>query len=440
MTRPLSPRRFPAALSLLLLAAAPAAFAQDDPAPEPTPDTPAGAPEPDAPQEEVTPDEKTDDEQPPADDAEPAGDAETAEMKDDGEGADEGEEEGEEKDAEPKAVVTELLVQNLETPTGLAISPQSGDVLVATRYGVYRYQPKPHAVFIEVEGYDDPDVMGEDGGYEIGPLSLDFYGDSELVVGGGAKPAGEEIVQTFEIGLEPRGDDPQIADQDGKQSAGPVPADVAGGEGAGNFVGVAVGDAAIYVSTSGTTPKGWILKIPVNPEEDGKFGDIEPGIATAEVAGVGGPGPLAWDADEHLVVGLWGGPDRDDDAIGVFDVATGELVKKYDVDIAEFGGMAYSPAGDLYVTDMGLTGEETGGIYKVTFDGDAATATKLGPFTQKQKSGNPKPFTPKVPAALVFDADGKLYLTTLGEPGGGETGDDGEEMSAGGLHLIESLE
>ena len=404
---------------LLLLAGAPAAFAQDDPAPQETPDTPAGSPEADATQKEVTPDEKTDDEQPPAETEEKPGDEAKEEMKEDEKA--EGDEAAEEEKAEIKP---ELLVENLETPTGLAIAPQSGDVLIATRYGVYRYQPKPHSIAIEVEGYDVVATMGEDGQFEIGPLSLDFYGDSELVVGDGSKPAGEEIVQTFEIGLEPRGDDPQIQDQDTVKTAGPVPADVAGGEGAGNFVGVAVGDAGIFVSTSGTTPKGWILKIPVKPEEDGAFGEIEPGIATADVAGVGGPGPLAWDADEHLVVGLWGGPDRGDDAIGVFDVETGELVKKYDVEIGEFGGMAYSPSGTLYVTDMGLSDAEAGGLYKVTFDGDAATAERVIPLDK--------------PAAVMFDADGKLYLTTLGTPEEGKTTADGEPFSPGALHLIEA--
>ena len=410
------PRLLPAFLTLTLLAAP--AFGQDEPAAEPTPDTPAGSPEADATQQEVTPDEKTDDEQPPEEPpAETAEDGDDdAEMKEDAA--------EEEETPEPKAEIKpELLVENLETPLGLAIAPQSGDVLVATRYGVYRYRLEPHQVFIEVEGYERTDTMGEDGGFEIGPLALDFYGDSELVVGNGGLPAGEEIVQTYEIGLEPRGDEPQIQDQDQQKTAGPVPADVAGGEGAGNFAGVAVGDSGIFVSTAGTTPKGWILKIPVKPEEDGAFGDIEPGIATADVAGVGGPGPLAWDADEHLVVGLWGGPDRGDDAIGVFDVETGELVKKYDVEIGEFGGMAYHPNGTLYVTDMGLTDSDAGGLYKVTFDGDAATAERV---IQLDK-----------PAGVVFDADGKLYLTTVGTPEEGKTAADGGDFSPGALHLIE---
>ena len=416
------PTPFSRALAPLTLAAAiafvPTAWGQDDPAPEPTPDTPAGAPEADAPQPEKTPDDKTDDEQPPEDAPE---EQPEAEMKDDAEKGSDAEAEGEPAE-EKKEITPEVVVTNLETPTGLAVAPQSGDVLIAHRFGIYRYVPQQHAIFIEVEGYE-ADTMG-DPGLPVGPLSLDFYGDSELVVGNGSQPAGEEIVSTYEIGLEPRGDDPQIQDTDAKQTAGPVDGDTAGGEGADNFTGVLVGDAFIYVSTSASTPKGWILKIPA---EKGKFGDIEPGIATADVAGVGGPGPIIADENENLVVGLWGGPDRGDDMIAVFSPKTGELVKKYDVDIAEFGGMAYSPKTDkLYVTDMGLTATGgKGGLYEVAFDGDEAKVTEVLGGLDK-------------PAGLAFTADGKLYLTTVGTPEEGKKDSAGDPFSPGKLHLIDA--
>ena len=417
MPRPLPTLAATLALGLLS-AGVPFAAAQDDPAPEPTPDTPAGSPEPDAPQQEVTPDEKTDDEQPPAD---PPADA-PAEMK---EGDDESDApaEGEGEPEKKAEVKPELLVENLETPTGLAISPQTGDVFVATRWGVYRYSLATHSVSIEIEGYDVPDTMGEDGEFEIGPLSLGFFGDSELVVGNGAAPEGEETVQTYEIKLEPRGDAPLVADTDAKQVAGPVDADTAGGEGAGNFAGTLVGDDAIFVSTSGTTPKGWILKIPA---AEGTFGEIEPFVATADGdrAGLGGPGPMAWDGDGNLVVGLWGSPDPGDDAIAVFNADTGDLRAVYKAEIGEFGGLAYQPeTNTLFATDMGL-GTDRGGLYKITLEGEQAKAEKVIALDK--------------PAGIAFAADGKLYLTTLGTVEDGKMTDSGEPFSPGALHLIET--
>ncbi len=411
----------------LLWACAPAlpAFGQEEP------DAPAGSPAADATQPEVTPDEKTDDEQPPADP--PPADADPAEPKpkDKPAGAAENQPpatkspenepaENPPKDEAKAEIKPELLVENLETPAGLAIAPQSGDVMVATRFGVYRYVPQTHAVFMEVVGYDEPDTIGEDGEWEIGPLSLDFYGDSELVVGGGSAPEGEEIVQTFEIGLEPRGDAPQIQDTDAKQTAGPVDASTAGGEGAGNFTGVLVGTKGVYVSTSGTTPKGWILKVPV---DKGEFEPIEPFIATADAAKVGGPGPMAFDAEGNIVVGLWGGAMPGDDAIAVFSDA-GDLRAVYQSEIGEFGGMAYSPKTKaLYVTDMGLS-TDRGGLYRVTLADEKVKAEKILALDK--------------PAAIAFSADGKLYLTTLGTRVEGKTTPDGDKFSPGALHLIDA--
>ncbi|MEM9702520.1 MAG: hypothetical protein AAF907_08760 [Planctomycetota bacterium] len=324
-----------------------------------------------------------------------------------------------EEDADEDAIEPELLVKNLETPTGLAIAPQSGDVMIATRWGVYRYVPQPHAIFIEVEGYDEADTVGEDGEWEIGPLSLTFLSDSELAVGGGADPEGEELVKTFEISLDPRAAGALIQNTDAKQIAGPVEAATAGGEGAGNFTGIAVGEKGVYVSTSGTTPKGWILKVPV---EDGKFGEIEPFLATADVAKVGGPGPMAKDADGNLVVGLWGGPMPGDDAIGVFNEA-GELQGVYRGEIGEFGGLAYSPKTKaLYATDMGLS-TDRGGLYRVTLEGEELKSEKILALDK--------------PAGLAFAEDGTLYLTTLGTPDESQRTPDGGRFSPGALHLID---
>ena len=416
MPRPSLSSLSAAVLAALLLSAGPA-LAQDDP---------AGAPEPDAPQQEVTPDEKTDDEQPPEEKPAEEQKEETPEEATEEEATEEEaegmkEEQEEQKEEEKPEVKPEAVVIHLETPTGLAVAPQTGDVLIAHRFGVYRYTPDTHAVSIEVEGYAEPDMMG-DPGLPVGPLSLDFFGDSELVVGNGAGKAGEEIVSTYEIALEPRGDDPLVQDTDAVQTAGPVGADTAGGEGADNFTGVHVGDAYIYVTTSASTPKGWVLRIPNN---EGKFGDIEPGIATADVAGVGGPGPIVATAEEKLLIGLWGGPDRGDDVLATFDPESGELVNKYDVDIAEFGGMAYSPVTQkLYVTDMGLTAEGgKGGLYEVDLTGEEAKVTEVLGGLDK-------------PAGLAFTAGGDLYLTTVGTPEEGATTPDGEPLAPGVLHLI----
>ena len=434
MPRPLTPL-------LALLAAcwltAPA-FAQDEeevPTPDETPaaetapegETPAGSPQDQKSTEgkepATAPEGEGDDkpEPPKEDEAKPA---DEPEMKQDAaaEGDDQevAEEPAEEEPA--KKIEPETLVTNLESPAGLAISPKSGHVFVATRFGVYRYDPGAHKVYMDVVGYEEPvDTLSE--GLEIGPLGLDFFGDSELIVGDGSRPAGEDVVRVYEIPDAPRGDEPANQKDAATQTFGPVGADVAGGEGAGNFAGIAVGDAHVYVSTANTTPKGWILDIPL---ADGKLGAVEPGIATADAAGTGTPGPLAWDAEENLVVGLMGEMEPGDGMLAVFDPDGGELLKKYDLgEISDPAGIAYSPKTDkLYVTDMSLHDPAAGGLYEVMLDGDEATVKRL--------------LTLDKPAGVIFDADGKLYLTTWGTPDESKKAADGEPLSPGALHLIDA--
>ena len=55
------------------------------------------------------------------------------------------------KKEEPKkpAVTVKTLVTNLESPSGIAIQEGTGHVFVASRYGVYRYDPKGKTVDLE---------------------------------------------------------------------------------------------------------------------------------------------------------------------------------------------------------------------------------------------------------------------------------------------------
>ena len=45
---------------------------------------------------------------------------------------------------EAPAIKQKLLVTNLENPSGVVVHPGTGHVFVASRYGVYRYDPEKY--------------------------------------------------------------------------------------------------------------------------------------------------------------------------------------------------------------------------------------------------------------------------------------------------------
>ena len=82
-------------------------------------------------------------------------------------------------------------------------------------------------------------------------------------------------------------------------------------------------------------------------------------------------------------------------------------------------GLAYSPkTGKLYGTDFSWSDVSKGGLFELTVENDAVKATKIKSLDK--------------PAALAFDKDGKLYVTTFG------TAKEGSDKSPGELIVIDA--
>ncbi|QDT66692.1 YncE family protein [Calycomorphotria hydatis] len=328
--------------------------------------------------------------------------------------------EGEEK-ADEAAIEPITLVTNLENPSGLAIHGPSGDVFAASRYGVYRYDPKNHAVSIEVAGYE-PDVYGKGPKYDIGPLGLDFLGDDMLVVGDGSRKDGEELVRIYKVGKEPR--KAPLDEKKAEHTFGPIEAGEASARGEGNFYDVAVGKNAIFITSNGDDTKGWIQKITL---EDGVPKEMTPSIATKEAVGVDAPVPLVFNKDmSELFVGQMGEITVPGDSLLlVFDPETGELKRKYELGLSDPTGIDFSPkTGKLYVTDFAWAKPEDGGLFEVTFDGENVSTKKIVSLDK--------------PTAIKFDKDGKLYVTVIGTVDPEAKSKSGDQLSAGTLVVIDA--
>lgn len=327
--------------------------------------------------------------------------------------------------AGPEAVT---LVTNLENPTGLAVHAKTGHVFVASKFGVYRYDPKGHGVTLEISGYP-VDIYGKGPMYDLGPLGLDFLGEDTLIVGDGSRPDGEEVVRTYKIADAPT--QTPIPEGNAEKTLGPIKEghDTASGEKTtkpeGNFYDVAVGPTGVFITSNGDDTKGWIHKIAVT---DGKLGDaLVPTIATKAAVQVDAPVPIEFNADKtELWVGQMGEVNVPNDSLLlVFDPNSGELKKQYPLGLHDPAGLAISPkTKKVYVTDFAWAKPEDGGLFEVTIEGDKATTKKI---VQLDK-----------PTALAFDADGKLYVGVVGTADPNAKTKDGEPLSPGKLVVIDA--
>ncbi|MGC1273954.1 MAG: hypothetical protein WBC44_09620 [Planctomycetaceae bacterium] len=404
------------------------AFAQDKPA-EPATEQPAEPKPEEKPAEEKSAEEKPADEKPAEEKPKAEKPAEDKPKEDKPAAEKPAEEKPADKPADaaagPEAVA---LVTNLENPSGLAIHAKTGHVFVASKYGVYRYDPKGHGVTLEISGYAT-DVYGKGPKYDIGPLGLDFVGEETLVVGDGSRVDGEEVVRSYKIADAPA--QTPTPEGNSEKSFGPIKegAETALGEPTtkpeGNFYDIAVGKTGVFISSNGDDTKGWIHRIELT---DGKLGDkMVPTIATKTDVQVDAPVPLEFNADKtELYVGQMGEINVPGDSLLlVYDPASGELKKQYPLGLHDPAGMAISPkTKKIYVTDFAWAKPEEAGLFEVTLEGDKATTKKI---LQLDK-----------PTALAFDKDGKLYVTVIGTVDENAKTKDGEPLSAGKLLVIDA--
>lgn len=320
-------------------------------------------------------------------------------------------------------VTPRALVVDLDNPCGVVVHPEAGHVFIASRHGVYRYDPDaPDLIHFEVLNVTEPtDVYGEGPRYAIGPLGLDLLDSEHLVVGDGSRKDGEEQVRIYKIDPSKREQPHQpYRESEAAYSLGPIEASEKTSEGEGNFYGVAVGAGAIFVTCNGDDTKGWVAKAEL---KDGKPGDLKLAIATKVATGVDAPAPITFTPDSgELVIGQMGEIDVAGDSLLTFyDPNTGELKRNFETGLFDVTGLAYSSKnGKLYATDFAWMKNEAGGLFELAVEGDRLMATKIISLDK--------------PTALAFDQEGNLFVTVIG------TAEEGSEQSPGALLVVEAAQ
>lgn len=306
--------------------------------------------------------------------------------------------------AEDKVKVTPVL-KGLLNPSGLASEPGTTHLLVSDS-GAGRI------LCFHTDGWEyekvitkfAKDVYGKGPMYDVGPLGLAFHG-RQLVVGGGDQVDGKEVVYVFN--MPPHG---QSITADKGQTLGPIGPSPDSPKGEGNFFGVAVTKAGVFITSNGDDTKGWILKAPLS---GGKFGELKPFIATKSKVSVDAPAAITVDKHGHLVVGQMGEVNAAGDSLlTIYDASTGELITSAKTGLSDLVGLAYSPkSGKLYGIDFSWVDPSKGGLYSIELSGEDKDATVK---TEKLCSLDK-------PAAMCFANDGKLYVAEFGTQAEGST-------------------
>lgn len=297
----------------------------------------------------------------------------------------------------------EVLSGQLDTPSGLAIQPGTGDLFVATLRGVLRLDAdSSYAANLEIVGFP-VDSYGKGPSYQFGPLGLAFRDSEHLIIGGGGKPDGEDGISIFRVADQPC-DSPQNAAMP-HAAAAPIRKGDQSLRGEGNYFGVLASQDRIFATSHGDDTKGWISEVRFG---HGTLPKIEPLIAAKQATGRDGPTGLVLLPDDLLLVALIGELDeREDSLLAEFELATGKLGRSLATGLRDITAIvADSSNSQVYALDFSWSDVERGGLYSLTLRETPMQQTKLASLPH--------------PTAMCLDASGDLFVATLGDPKPGQ--------------------
>lgn len=314
------------------------------------------------------------------------------------------------------------VVTGLDNPCGVAIQPETGHVFVADSGGKRVVRVVDGEVTDVITGFP-LDVYGKGPKYNIGPLGLAFLNQNTLVVGGGGNIDDKELLRIYEV---PAAGDKAISADDMKASFTLPANETLAAEG--NYYGVAVTKQGIFVTCNGDDTKGWVARCQIKGKE---YGPFERFIATKEATQVDAPVAITTSPDGHLVVGQMGEITVPEDSLLTFyNAKNGKMLANLETGLFDIAALAYSPgeSPQLYALDFAwMTRDPDTGV-----NAEAALYHLVREIKDKKQTVKANKIVAiDQPTAMVFAADGTLYVT-VGNPD--------DKSKAGKLIKITGLE
>lgn len=289
----------------------------------------------------------------------------------------------------------EVVLNDLNNPSGLAIQPETGVVFVADSGNhqiVKLVDGKAEVVITDFPN----DVYGKGPMVNIGPLGMLFLNKNTLVIGGGGLPDGEELLRVYEL---PEDGKPIKADA---MKASFKLAETDDVKGEGNFYALAATPEAIFVTCNGDDTKGWVSKATI---KDGAVESFERYLATKEATEVDAPVGITVSPDGYLVIGQMGEINVPGDSLITFyDAGSKEMLLNIKTGLHDIAAVAYSKRGQMYVLDYAWADPTQGGLFQIVEDEKSDSGIRTKKLASLDK-----------PTAMVFDTSGNLYVTVIGE-------------------------
>jgi len=316
------------------------------------------------------------------------------------------------QEAAPPApkITSEVLLGGLAQPFGVALRPgKTPPQVFVSESGagkILRINPDvPNASQPIITGFPLAEFAaglapGKD--FELGPTGIAFLDVNTLVVGEAGRPDATDLVQLYKLPA----DDKMLplASEAPAQKLGPVAAAADLPNGAGNFLGVATGASAIFVTAHGADKAAVLFRSEANIATASQ---LKPLIRTQEVTGVESPTAVIVSDRGELVASQMGqpGPQADSELI-FFHPRDGKKLLQLKTGLRDVVALAYHPKNKrLYALDAAWSKPEEAGLYRLDAEirggKQIARPVKMLPLSR--------------PVGMAFDSGGALYVTIWGE-------------------------